>query len=319
MPSAAPRSGFSAANDPSVPDVVTQLRRSAVFRDYHRAFETITGLPLALRLPGSFQFPLQGSSLLNPFCALMAQRNNSCSACLQLQQRLEGAATHEPRTLECAAGLVESAVPVRIGESLVGYLQTGQVFLRPPTRKRFQAILREFGPPRSDSELQEFEALYFQTRVLAKNQYESMVKFLAIFAEHLAAVSNGILLSGAPGEAPAVVKARAFIATHQRENLRLRDVACAANMSSFYFCKIFKRATGFTFTHYLARARIEVVKVLLRQVHLRVTEAAFAAGFQSISQFNRVFRRIAGESASEYRRRLSLPSQAAVTETSGAE
>jgi AraC-like DNA-binding protein len=76
------------------------------------------------------------------------------------------------------------------------------------------------------------------------------------------------------------------------------------NMSAFYFCKMFKKATGMTFTDYLARVRVEKVKNLLLNPHKRVSEAAYEAGFQSLSQFNRVFRRIAGESPSAYRERL---------------
>ena len=75
-------------------------------------------------------------------------------------------------------------------------------------------------------------------------------------------------------------------------------------MSAFYFCKTFKKATGMTFTDYLARVRIEKVKNLLLNPHKRVSEAAYEAGFQSLSQFNRVFRRIAGESPTVYRERL---------------
>ena len=63
-------------------------------------------------------------------------------------------------------------------------------------------------------------------------------------------------------------------------------------------------ATGMTFTDYLARVRIEKVKNLLLNPHKRVSEAAYEAGFQSLSQFNRVFRRIAGESPTTFRDRL---------------
>jgi len=76
------------------------------------------------------------------------------------------------------------------------------------------------------------------------------------------------------------------------------------NMSAFYFCKTFKKATGMTFTDYLARVRVEKVKNLLLNPNKRVSEAAYEAGFQSLSQFNRVFRRIGGESPSTYRDRL---------------
>jgi AraC-like DNA-binding protein len=63
-----------------------------------------------------------------------------------------------------------------------------------------------------------------------------------------------------------------------------------------------------TFTEYLARLRVEKVKQLLINPNKRVSEAAFEAGFQSLSQFNRVFLRVAGESPSFYRERLGRAS-----------
>jgi AraC-like DNA-binding protein len=59
-----------------------------------------------------------------------------------------------------------------------------------------------------------------------------------------------------------------------------------------------------TFTAYLARVRVEKVKNLMLNPNKRVSEAAFDAGFQSLSQFNRVFRRITGDAPSAYRRRI---------------
>jgi AraC-like DNA-binding protein len=50
--------------------------------------------------------------------------------------------------------------------------------------------------------------------------------------------------------------------------------------------------------------RVEKVKNLLLNPHKRVSEAAFEAGFQSLSQFNRVFRRVAGEAPTAYRDKL---------------
>ena len=288
--------------------MVAHLRQTDIFRDYQQAFENTTGLPLALRQAGSFQAPLHGSKRLNPFCALMARSAPSCAACLQLQQRVEVAATREPKTLECFAGLSESAVPVRVGEKLVGYLQTGQVFLRPPTRKRFKDMMREIGGPPADAALRQLEAAYFQTRLVAKDQYESVIRLLAIFAEHLAAVSNQVWVREATAELPAMTKVRAFIAEHQSEDMHLRDAARAVNMSAFHFCRVFKKTTGLTFTNYLARLRIESAKQMLLNVHTRVSEAAYAAGFQSLSQFNRAFHRVAGESPSNFRDRLHHPS-----------
>ena len=67
---------------------------------------------------------------------------------------------------------------------------------------------------------------------------------------------------------------------------------------------MFKTATGINFTEYLARVRVEKAKNLLLNPNHRISEVAFASGFQSLSHFNRVFRRIAGESPTRYRDKL---------------
>jgi len=140
--------------------------------------------------------------------------------------------------------------------------------------------------------------------VLTVRQYESVVSLLSIFAQHLAALSNQVLVQQATAESPIITRARAYIIEHQSEDLTLHGVAEAVHISAFYFCKLFKQATGLTLTEYLARVRVESVKQMLLNPHMRVSEAAYAAGFQSLSQFNRVFRRIEGESPTIYRDRL---------------
>jgi AraC-like DNA-binding protein len=96
-------------------------------------------------------------------------------------------------------------------------------------------------------------------------------------------------------------KARTFIHAHSGEELSLGKVARAANTSPNYFSEKFKEATGTTFVNYVARARFEKAASLLREPKMRVSEIAFAVGFQSLSQFNRVFKKFAGKSPTEYR------------------
>lgn len=285
-------------------NLVGRLQTAEIFRDYQQAFQTATGLPLVLRAPGAFQAPMAGARNLNPFCTLMAGRSKTCAACLEQQQRAEAAAATEPATLECFAGLSDSLVPVRLGETVVAYLQTGQVLFRAPTERQFRAALRELGRWAAVEDTAALREAFFRTRVLARGHYQAMLRLLASFAEHLAMVANEIMIKRAASEPPAVARARAFIAEHLGDPLSLEQVARAANMSAFYFCKVFKTGTGLTLTHYIARARIERTKQLLLNPNIRISEAAYDAGFQSLSQFNRVFRRIAGESPTAYREHL---------------
>ena len=297
-----PASGRISANQSRT--LVGQLRRSQIFRDYEQAFRETTGLPITLRAIEAFDLPHHGDPKESPFCALMSQSNHSCAACLQLQKRVEEEAQQQPKTLRCFAGLCDSAVPVRVGENLVAFLQTGQILLHPPAQGEFDKATRQLMKWGMEIDLKRLEEAYFQTRVITKKQYESIVRLLTIFAQHLSALSNQLMMKEATAESPAIAKARLYIADKHADELALAEVARVVNMSAFYFCKTFKRATGMTFTDYLARVRVEKVKNLLLNPHKRVSEAAYEAGFQSLSQFNRVFRRIAGESPTAHRDRL---------------
>jgi AraC-like DNA-binding protein/ligand-binding sensor protein len=284
--------------------IVGQLARSEIYRDYERAFRDATGLPLNLRAVEAFDLPHQGEPNENPFCSLMAATNQSCAACLQLQRKVEESAGLEPKTLKCFAGLCDSAVPIRVGEDLIAFLQTGQILLHRPSRKEFSRVARQLVNWGVDTDLKQVEEAYFQTRVLTKAQYDSILRLLTIFAQHLASLSNQLMVQEEKSESPQITRAKVFITEHQEEDLSLNEVAKAVNMSAFYFCKMFKQATGLTFTDYLARIRVEKVKNMLLDPHKRVSEVAFAAGFQSLSQFNRVFRKVAGEAPSTYRDRI---------------
>jgi AraC-like DNA-binding protein/ligand-binding sensor protein len=284
--------------------IVGQLARSEIYRDYERAFRDATGLPLSLRAVEAFDLPHQGDQNENPFCALMATTNQSCAACLQLQRKVEESAGLEPKTLKCFAGLCDSAVPIRVGEDLIAFLQTGQILLHRPSRREFSRLTRQLVKWGVDTDLKQVEEAYFQTRVLTKAQYDSILRLLGIFAQHLAALSNQLIVQEEKSESPQIARARAFISEHQEDDLSLNEVAKAVNMSAFYFCKMFKQATGLTFTDYLARIRVEKVKNMLLDPHKRISEVAFATGFQSLSQFNRVFRKVAGEAPTTYRERI---------------
>lgn len=102
-------------------------------------------------------------------------------------------------------------------------------------------------------------------------------------------------------ESVRIWKARNFIQEHAGEKLSLTKVAAAANTSANYLSEKFKEATGINFVKYVARTRYGKAASLLREANLRVSEIAFATGFQSLSQFNRVFKKLSGKSPTEYR------------------
>jgi AraC-like DNA-binding protein len=96
-------------------------------------------------------------------------------------------------------------------------------------------------------------------------------------------------------------RARSFIEEHSGEELSLRKVAKAVRISANHLSERFKQVTGTNFVDYVARTRFENACRLLQDVDLRISEIAFAVGFQSLSQFNRVFKKLSGKSPSAYR------------------
>ena len=206
--------------------------------------------------------------------------------------------------MNCPNGLCETAVPVRLGDRVIGYLQTGQIFRKKPTDAQFDRVLKVVGQWDPEADAQRLRQAYFATTVVPQKQHDSIIKLLGIFAQHLAMLSNQVVVRHDNAEPPVITRAKEFIHEHQTENLRLGHVAKAVNTSTFYFCKMFKKVTGINFTDYLSRVRIEKSKNLLLNPNLRVSEIAFEVGFQSLTHFNRVFKKILGQSPTEYRAQL---------------
>ena len=109
------------------------------------------------------------------------------------------------------------------------------------------------------------------------------------------------LQNGDRAEPVEIWKARKFIEEHSGEELSLTRVARAVNISGNYLSEKFKDVTGINFVEYVARVRFEKACDLLENVDRRISEIAFAVGFQSLSQFNRTFKKLSGRSPSAFR------------------
>jgi AraC-like DNA-binding protein len=284
--------------------LIEALTESKVYREYAQAFTEATGLPVALRAVESWQLPLHGKRHEAPYCALMAEKSRACASCLQMQEKLSQAAALEPHTAVCSAGLCETAVPVRLGERLLGFLQTGQVFRKKPTQSQFDRTASTLAENGVEVDPAQIKEAYFATQVMPQKRQDAATAMLRIFAQHLSMLSNQVIVRRENAELPVIAKAKAFIQEHAGEEISLGQVAKAVNTSAFYFCKMFKKITGINFTDYLSRTRIEKAKNLLLNPNLRVSEIAFEVGFQSLTHFNRVFKRLLGQSPSDYRAKL---------------
>ena len=152
-------------------------------------------------------------------------------------------------------------------------------------------------------DLKQAEEAYFATRVIARPHYNSLVKLLAIFAEHLAVSGSQITLQQNQAEPSAVSRARKIIDLQSQDEVSLGQVAKLVNVSANYFSELFHKTTGIRFVDYVARVRVEKAKTMLSDSRARISEVAYDVGFKSLSQFNRAFKKFAGEAPTAYRAR----------------
>lgn len=282
-------------------NLAKKLSETQMFQDYEKAFSEASGMPLAIRPIQSFQMAMQGKVKQNKFCAIMAKTSKSCVACLEIQSELEEKAQLEPKSLSCFAGLCDTMVPIRVGEQVIAFLQTGQVLLDNPTDKHFDRMTQKLVKWGMDADLKRIEEAYFQSKVLTKEQYEGFVRMLSTFAQHLSLIGNAIAVSETKVEPRTVSKARRYVEEHFDEPITLTKAAKVVNTSVRYFCKVFKNYTGITFVDYLTRLRVEKSKDLLLNPNRRISEAAFEVGFESLTQFNRSFKKHTGMTPTEFR------------------
>jgi AraC-like DNA-binding protein len=113
--------------------------------------------------------------------------------------------------------------------------------------------------------------------------------------------ADPIFPNGDRAEPVEIWKARKLIRDHSDGELSLREVAKAVNLSANYLSEKFKEVTGVNFVRYVGQTRTAKARDLLRNSDLRISEIAFAVGFQSLSQFNRTFKKLSGRSPSAFR------------------
>lgn len=282
------------------------LSDSPVYRRYEKAFSSATGLPLTTRPLEAWQPPFRGKAQENEFCAMMAKKSAGCAACLQVQERLADAAACGSATLKCHFGLSEAAVPLKLGETTIGFLATGQVFTQEPTPAQIAKMEQTVEELGVSMDVQAARRAYTNTKVMPRAQFASVVRLLEIFAEDLATKSNHLAVRETHAEPIAVVRAKNFIREHLQEDITLADIAKSACTSTFYICKLFKKSTGLNLTEYVSRLRVERAKELLHNPQVRISEIAYEVGFQSLTHFNRVFRAMVGESPTAFREKGAL-------------
>jgi AraC-like DNA-binding protein len=138
--------------------------------------------------------------------------------------------------------------------------------------------------------------------------FEQFLEVLSIF-QLLASAKDIELLHSKPVENQYTKKDQErlkrlyrFMDENYRRKIEIDEVAALSHLSNAAFCRYFKKMTRLTFTEFLNHYRINQAKRLLL-LDKNVTETCFESGFESLSYFNRTFKKITGENPLSFKKR----------------
>jgi AraC-like DNA-binding protein len=93
-----------------------------------------------------------------------------------------------------------------------------------------------------------------------------------------------------------------FMRSNFQRDISLEEIASQAAMTIPSFCRYFKKVTGKTFTQLLNEFRIVHACKLLTEGNMTISEIAFECGFNNFTNFNKQFKRVTGQTPSQYRK-----------------
>ncbi len=149
------------------------------------------------------------------------------------------------------------------------------------------------------------------TTLLLKLENNNTFKSLLIFLEilHILSISKDYTtLSNPPSanynqirESRRISLITNYIEKYYENDIKLKNIAELVNMSESAFSHYFKKRTNLSFTNYLQNYRLGMVTKFLTETNMSINEICYKSGFNSLSNFNRLFKRKYNMSPKEFK------------------
>lgn len=239
----------------------------------------------------------------NPPCTQIQSVIEGTAHCRQFVRRLvTGICSESVFCGRCDAGLTTICIPLQIGRETLGYLLTGSYRVDSADRTAPGLIDNSLEPAQRGDAYNLIAAFTRKPPVVDEAQHKAFIRWLQLA---IGTLLKSLHLKDDTMERPLpkfIIHICSTIQQCYKDPPTLGKAAETCSLSKGYFCRAFHEFTGLRFVEYIHAVRIEKVCELLLDPSVSVADAAFAVGFNSLSQFNRVFRKLKGTTPRQWRK-----------------
>ncbi|MBA4054624.1 MAG: AraC family transcriptional regulator [Marivirga sp.] len=191
----------------------------------------------------------------------------------------------------------------------------GDAFMKIPENKKLKKILNESSQGLLLCGNSKDAVTGIIKRMLAMDADSRLYALLHIFGilskttEYVPLSSPGFITTFQADENAPMKKVIQYLLQHFQENISVTTLLEIANMSSTSFSVLFKRTYNMTFKEYLVKVRVGYACRLLGDNEKNISQISYEAGFENISNFNRLFKNLKGITPSDYRKNVAKSEQ----------
>jgi len=200
------------------------------------------------------------------------------------------------------SGLVTRGIVIYFQENFLGddFLQRSEMTLLRQLFEQARRGLEWTGTTRSYTE-KAIQSLLTQpvgfNRVLS---FLTLLDTLSHAADWRFITSPGYTNTVKPSETDRMQLVHNYVLGHFHDEINLNSIADLAGMTPSAFCRYFKLRANKTFSEFVSEVRIGQACKLLIEGRLSVTQVSYESGYRTLSNFNRQFKDLTGQTPSEY-------------------
>lgn len=263
-------------------------------------FYKLTGLTISIWDSDFNQLAYQPHDM-PMFCRLIKDSNIGNKRCFESDKRLcmLSHTTSEPQTHLCHAGLIDTAIPIKFKETVLGYMMFGQIMA---TESKEELVSR-------------IKKLSSELKIDEKTLFEAHKKLVKYQPDIIKSAANILKMATRYLWLSDMININIDDITNQideyiRSNisgkLNIETICQKFNISKNKLYTLTKTRLNMTIGHYIRKTRIDVAKHLLTTTDLPVCEVCNAVGIEEYNYFTKIFKKETGMTPLQYRKHFPL-------------